>query len=150
MEQAVPFHAHHTRQWVQHIGDKLNRICAVMDCAWNHRLRIEKQCCGLCLQWSPFPSPAPNDHTEIRCFDNHRQSKRCVRNPKLRTMVGPANPVPCELRDPFADYTKENNIFGSINAEPMHAKGVQNVSKISKGTVAISDASAMLFKLHRR
>ena len=94
MEQAVPFHAHHTRQWVQHIGDKLNRICAVMDCAWNHRLRIEKQCCGLCLQWSPFPSPAPNDHTEIRCFDNHRQSKRCVRNPKLRTMVGPANPVP--------------------------------------------------------
>ena len=56
-------------------------------------------------------------------------------------MFGPANPVPYELRDPFSNCSKEDNTFGSVNVEPIRAKGVQNVGKISKGTVAICNTA---------
>ena len=55
-------------------------------------------------------------------------------------MFSPADPTASELRDPFPNSPEENNTFGGIDVEPKGTKGVQNMNKVSKGTLAIGNA----------
>ena len=86
---------------------------------------LDSACCSI-----SFPCSISNDHTEIRCFGNHRQAKRCVRYRKLGTIFGPANPVPCELRDPlFPIVRKRTTLLVVLMLNPY----VRKVCKISQG-----------------
>ena len=89
-------------------------------------------CGGFC-----FPCSISDDHPKIRCFGHRRQSKWCVRDRELWTMFSPVDPVSSKLRDPFANCTKENNTLGGVNVEPIHTKSMQNMGKVSKGTLSI-------------
>ena len=133
----IPYKTVSTTHWWYN----LNRTCAGMDCAWSHRLRIEKQCCAtwilravVSISHARYPMITPR-----YVVGNHWQAKRCVRDRKLRTMFGPADPVPCEFRDPFSNCSKENHTLSGVYVEPICAKGVQNVCKISKGTQTINN-----------
>ena len=84
-----------------------------------------------------FPCSIAYDHTKIRCFGHHRQSKRCVWDHELRAMFGPADPTAYEFRDPLAYRSEKNNTLGGIDVESKGAKGMQDVGKVSKGVQAV-------------
>ena len=90
---------------------------------------------GVCL-----PCSITYDHTKVHCFGHHRQSKRCVRDHKLGTLFGPADPTACELRDPLANRPEENNTLSGIDVESKGTKGVQNVGEVSESTLAVCHA----------
>ena len=87
-----------------------------------------------------LPCSIANDHAKVRCLGHQRQSKWRVWDQKLGTVFSPADPTAGELRDPFSDRPEENNTFGGIDVESKGTKSVQNMSKVSKGTLAFSNA----------
>ena len=93
-----------------------------------------------------FPGSVSYDHTEIRCFGHHRQSKRCVRDHKRGTLFSPADPTACEFRGPLANRPKRTTLLVVLMLNPKERK----VCKMWARSPRALWPSAMLCNVQRR